>query len=113
MRCPNCRIEVDHDTEVCHCGHHFISRVSKEVMSGQIDPESCQIIQRNINPIAILAALEGLGTQQDNLHMAIADLVDVLKMLPEGEARDRLLVAISSLDAISENIKRALDSCGS
>jgi hypothetical protein len=110
MQCPTCQIEIPSDTEVCKCGHHFIYNVS-QAASGQIDQKPSILDEKAPNPIAILAVLEALRCQQENLHQTIASLVALLKTLPEGEGRDELLVAISSLDAISGNLKRALDLC--
>ena len=53
-----------------------------------------------------LACLEALPNQQQNLVETIGKLVEIIKSLPEGEARDRLLDKIDCLDAIADVIKR-------
>ncbi len=55
------------------------------------------------------AALEYLHQQRQNLIQTISGLVAVMKALPEGEARGRLLDEISCLDVIAENIGKGLE----
>jgi hypothetical protein len=57
-----------------------------------------------------LACLEALHNQQQNLVETIGKLVGIMKTLPEGEARSKLVDQISCLDVIAEVTKRALDS---
>jgi hypothetical protein len=57
-----------------------------------------------------LACLEALRNQQLNLEECIRDLLDILRSLPEGDSRDKLLDKISCLDVILEVMKKALDS---
>ena len=49
------------------------------------------------------AFLEALRNQQHNLEATIAELLEIMKSLPEGETRDRLFNQISCLDSIAES----------
>jgi len=56
------------------------------------------------------ATLEALRNQQHNLEQTIADLLELLKTMPEGEARGRHFDQISCLDSIADVIRQALKS---
>jgi len=56
-----------------------------------------------------MACLESLRNNQEYLTKTIGSLVKLMKSLPEGEHRDRLLDEISKLDVIAGGIKEALD----
>ncbi len=60
-----------------------------------------------------LACLEALQNQQQNHVDTIGRLVEIMKSMPEGEARAKLVDEISCLDVIAEVMRKALDSCSS
>jgi hypothetical protein len=57
-----------------------------------------------------LAVLIALWNWQHSPMEIIARLLEILKSLPEGEARGKLLDGISCLDVIAEVMRRALES---
>ena len=59
--------------------------------------------------LCTMACLESLHNQHENLVATIGSLVKLLKSMPEGEHRDRLLDRISELDVIAGGIKEAPD----
>ena len=58
-----------------------------------------------------LACLEAPRSNQHSLEQVIADLLELLKSMPEREIRDRLFNQISCLDAIANVMRQALDPC--
>lgn len=59
--------------------------------------------------LCTMACLESLRNHQGYLVETIGSLVKLLKSMPEGKHRDRLLDEISKLDVIDGGIKEALD----
>lgn len=57
-----------------------------------------------------IAALEALRGQLHNLEETIADLLELIKSLLEGEIRDKFFDEISALDSIADVMRQALDS---
>jgi hypothetical protein len=68
-------------------------------------------IENRTNPLIAMAALEALSGQLHNLEETIGRLLELMKSLPEGEIRETLFREISCLDAISDVMRQALDSC--
>jgi hypothetical protein len=56
-----------------------------------------------------MAYMESLQNHQGYLKETIGSLVKLLKSMPKGKRRDRLLDEISKLDVITGGIKEALD----
>jgi hypothetical protein len=56
-----------------------------------------------------LAALEALRNQLHNLEESIADLLEIMKSMPEGELREKLFQEISALDSIADVMRQALE----
>lgn len=63
--------------------------------------------------VTTLASLEALRSCQGSLEEIIANLLALLKSMPEGNYRDGLFEQISCLDSISDVMRQALDSCRS
>ena len=59
--------------------------------------------------LCTMACLESLRNHQGYLTETIGSLVKLMKDMPEGERRNRLLDEISKLDVIAGGIKEALD----
>lgn len=57
-----------------------------------------------------IAAIEGLRGQLHSLEETIADLLELIKTLPEGEIRDKLFNEIGALDSIADVMRQALNS---
>jgi hypothetical protein len=56
-----------------------------------------------------LACMEALGNQQHNLVETIGSLLEIMKSLPDGEARNQLLDEISCLDVLAEVMRMRLE----
>ena len=56
-----------------------------------------------------LAAITALCNELHNLEEAISDLLRLLKSMPEGEFRDKLLDQISDFDSIADTVRQTLD----
>lgn len=54
--------------------------------------------------------LEAIQNQQQHLVQTIGRIVEIMKSLPEGEIRSKLVDEISCLDVIAEVTKKALNS---
>jgi hypothetical protein len=91
MQCPKCRLQNPPDTEVCECGHHFISSVGESTVTGELRTKS------GTNPLATLAALEAIRSQQHRLEETIGRLVEIMQSMPKGESRAKLLDEIKCL----------------
>lgn len=61
------------------------------------------------NILRVMACMESLRNHQNFLTETIGSLVRLLKSMPPGEQRDRLLDEISKLDVIANGIRITLD----
>jgi hypothetical protein len=68
------------------------------------------IVDRNQGHLRQLAAIEALRGQLHNLEETIASILNLMKILPKGEVRDRLFADLSALDSIADVMRQALDS---
>jgi hypothetical protein len=55
-----------------------------------------------------LAATEALRNQLHMLEKSIADLIQIMKSMPKGEIRNRLLDEIGALDVVLDVMRNAL-----